>query len=137
MLQAAIFSLQAHSIWRTFQWSRKFEDLFCLLLAKFISYFLLCPAEYLAYSFMKQQPWRTVSPSLGKFGSHFLWFLHVQFIQHTIKQSRQEQFLAQMASLFILKANSMTSFFNSHQPLWTNWCCQKQTCFTVEKSLSS
>ena len=43
-----------------------------------------------------------------------LWVLHVQFIQHTIKQFRQYQFHAQMASLVTLNANSIMSFFNAH-----------------------
>ena len=35
----------------------------------------------------------------------FLWVLHVQFIQHKVKQSRQEQYLAHMANFAILKAS--------------------------------
>ena len=40
---ASIFILQAHSIQKTFPWSRKSEDLFCLVMEKSISCFLLCP----------------------------------------------------------------------------------------------
>ena len=35
-----------------------------------------------------------------------LWILHVQFIQHAVKQSRKKQFLTQMANLATMKANS-------------------------------
>ena len=44
----------------------------------------------------------------------FLWVLHVQFIQHTVKQSKQEQLLAQMANLTTMTENSIISFFNTH-----------------------
>ena len=46
----------------------------------------------------------------------FLWVLYVQFIQHIVKQSRQEQYLVQMASLAILEVNSITHFFDVHLP---------------------
>ena len=43
----------------------------------------------------------------------FLWVLNVQYKQHILKKSRQVQFLAQMASFVIFKANSTTSFFHT------------------------
>ena len=66
----------------------------------------------------------------------FLWVSQVQFIQHTFMKSRQVQFLAQLTSLFTLNANSIPSFSDDHQLLWSNCCCQQQTCLTVEKILS-
>ncbi|KAM7315978.1 hypothetical protein ACRRTK_025048 [Alexandromys fortis] len=57
---ASIFGLQAHSIQQTFSSSKKFQRQF--------SHFLLCPAECLTDSFMKQEPQKVISP-LGKFSS--------------------------------------------------------------------
>ena len=108
-IEASIFSLQSHTIQQTFSWGRKFEIWFCLCW-QFVSHFLLYPEESLADSFMKQKPWKTVSSYLGKFSSHFSMGpacpVHTAYHQAV----KVEQFLAQMASIVTLKANSITSF---------------------------
>ncbi|EGV92117.1 hypothetical protein I79_014865 [Cricetulus griseus] len=48
------------------------------------------------------------------------------------KQSRQEQFLAQIANLAMLKVNSIMSFFDAHLPLRHNWCA-KSSCVSLSR----
>ena len=118
---ASIFGLQAHIIQQTFSWSRKFQRQFHLYW-QILSHFLLYSEEHLADVFMKQEPWRTISP-LGKFSSH----LSVG-TTCPVKQSRQEQFLAQMSS----KLHKESLWYPSSS--WSSWCCQEQTCLIVMKS---
>lgn len=56
----------------------------------------------------------------------WLWQLvyTISVLEEPLK-SREEQLLAQMASLVALKANLIASFFNAHELLWSNWCWQK------------
>ena len=48
--------------------------------------------------------------------------------------SPEEQYLAQMARLAILEANSITCFFDVHLPFFCRWCYQEQLCLTVKKN---
>ena len=73
--------------------------------------FSLCLVDRLAAFYMKQESCSNVHLVSAV---NFLWDLHVQFIQHKVKQSRQEQYIVQMASLAILEANSITPFFKVH-----------------------
>ena len=103
---------------RLFCEAGNFEWLFYLVMAKFIICFLLCPAEYLAVSLLKQKPWSIVSSCLASLEVIFLWLPHVQFIHHIINQSRHKQFLVQMTTSATMTANSIRSFFNAHH-LWS------------------
>ena len=125
---ASTFSLQAHSIQQSFKLfeAGNLKVYFCPVMAKFISCFLLCPAECLAVFSVKQKPWGIIL-FLESSAVTFLWVLHVQFIQHTIKQSRQEQFLVQMASKLHKEPLQCPS------SSWSSWCCQEQTCLIVMK----
>ena len=80
---------------------------------QFVNHFSLCPVDCLAASSMKQESCSNVHLVSAV---TFLWVLHVQLLQHKVKPSRQEKYPAQMASLAILEANSITPFFNVHLP---------------------
>ena len=53
----------------------------------------------------------------GKFHSYHFMGPAFQIIQNFVKLSRQQKVPAQMASLAILKANSIRDFFDAHYPL--------------------
>ena len=80
-----------------------------------------------------QNVWQTHEAGTLKDGLTFsqvisLWVLYVQFTQHSIKKSRQKQFLSQMAS----KLHNEP--LQSHLPFEVYWSCQEHMCLTVMKS---
>ena len=110
---------------KLFQEAGNFKDSLAIL-AVCQSHFFLCPTEYLADSFIKQEPWRTTSP-LDMFSSHF----SVDFAcTYSIASSSpgKNRFLPKWL------ANSTRSLFNANHPLEKDCSCHEHMCLIFIKS---
>ena len=99
---ASFVNLQTHNIWWTSQWLRKFEDLFCLVLVKFISCFLLHPAKCLAvylFIYLWSRNPEGLSHLLESSAIICMGPLHVQFIQLPSSSPGKSSFLPKWLAL--------------------------------------
>ena len=119
----SIFSLQAHNIWQT-------------LLAVFQSLSSVS-CRISGDSFTKQHlSLKDYDTFFRQFSSHFSLSLACPlYTARHLVQARSVS--CPNSQCCQLKANFIMSYLNDHQSLRSNWYCQKQTCLTVKKSLSS